>query len=166
MDYIIDKMLSQHWNQSKDIYIEGINTGHATFEKEAPEWDEWDKSHINSCRIVALQENVVLGWAALSPVSRRRVYSGVGEVSIYIRLDHLGKGIGTNLLKRLIELSEENGFWTLQASIFPENQASINLHKNCGFRIVGTREKFGKMSTGKWRNVILLERRSKLVGIK
>lgn len=166
MDYLIDKMVPQYWNQIKDIYIEGINTGNATFEKEAPGWDKWDKSHISSCRIVARQDNIVLGWAALSPVSMRRVYAGVGEVSIYIRVNHLGKGIGTNLLKKLIELSEHNGFWTLQASVFPENKASVRLHQNCGFRIIGTRIKIGKMANGNWRDVILLERRSKVVGTK
>jgi len=163
MDYLIDMMFPQHWNQIKDIYIQGINTGNATFETEAPGWEEWNKSHISSCRIVARQDSIVLGWAALSSVSSRQVYAGVGEVSLYIRLNHLGKGIGTSLLKRLIGLSEHNGFWTLQASAFPENKASIKLHLNCGFRIVGTRIKIGKMAKGNWRDVILLERRSEVV---
>ncbi len=164
MKYSIDTMDFQYWDQIKEIYIEGIKTGNATFETEAPDRKEWDKNHFDSCRIVARKGDNILGWAALSPVSGRCVYSGVAEVSVYVSSKYQGMGIGTNLLKKLIELSEEQGFWTLQAGIFPENESSILLHKKCGFRKVGIRKKLGKMKIGNWRDVVLLERRSKKVG--
>lgn len=166
MEYIIDVMKPQHWDQIKEIYMEGIKTQNATFEKEVPSWEEWDKSHIPSCRIVAQKEDEIYGWAALSPVSNRCVYTGVAEISIYVSKKHQGKGVGTSLLNTLIKLSEENGFWTLQANIFPENKSSILLHKKCGFREVGIREKLGKMEKGNWRDVVLMERRSTNVGIE
>lgn len=165
MNYTIDKMSFEDWEQVRKIYLEGIKTGNATFETEAPSWQEWDKGHISTCRLVAKKENDVLGWAALSPVSSRCVYSGVGEVSIYVSSKYRGNGIGTNLLKKLIEVSEENGFWTLQASIFPDNKSSLALHKKCGFREIGVRKKIGKMKNGDWRDNVLLERRSNKVGI-
>ncbi|MBT2692721.1 N-acetyltransferase [Bacillus sp. ISL-55] len=159
----IEKMHSDDWAAVRAIYLEGIATGHATFQKEAPSWEEWDLGHDAECRIVARLEGDVTGWAALSPVSSRSVYAGVGEVSVYVSQKHNGKGIGSLLLKSLIELSEQSGFWTLQSSIFPENEGSIKLHKNQGFREMGRRERIGKMD-GVWRDTIILERRSRIVG--
>lgn len=137
MDFIIEKMKSSDWNQVSLIYKEGIETGNATFEKKVPSWDSWVLDHPSSCNIVARSENDILGWAALSPTSRRKIYSGVMEVSIYVNQRYRGEGVGLALLKKLIDSSEDNGIWTLQAGIFPENQTSILLHKKCGFRIVG-----------------------------
>ena len=156
-------MIKEDWDQVAEIFRQGIETGNATFETQIPSWDKWDLTHVQSCRIVATIENVVVGWAALIPVSARKVYAGVGEVSIYISNKYKGLKIGTRLLKKLIEESETEGFWTLQAGIFPENTASIQLHQNHGFRIIGYREKIGLMS-GIWRDTILLERRSKKIG--
>ncbi|MBT2642836.1 N-acetyltransferase [Bacillus sp. ISL-41] len=161
----IEKMRSVDWEEVRAIYLEGIATGHATFQKEAPSWEEWDSGHDAECRIVARVDRDVVGWAALSPVSSRSVYAGVGEVSVYVGQRYNGKGIGGLLLKSLIELSEQNGFWTLQSSIFPENEGSIKLHKNHGFREVGRRERIGKLD-GIWRDTILLERRSRIAGEK
>jgi L-amino acid N-acyltransferase YncA len=154
-----------HWQVVKDIYEEGIATGNATFQSSAPTWDEWDNSHAKNSRIIALDDNgEILGWAALTPVSGRCVYAGVGEVSVYVSEKARGKGVGKALLGELIRQSEENGFWTLTAGIFPENEASLKIHKNVGFKVLGVREKIGKMN-GQWRDTVLLERRSRLVGI-
>ncbi|WP_407272748.1 GNAT family N-acetyltransferase [Radiobacillus sp. PE A8.2] len=142
--------------------MEGIATGDATFETSAPTWYEWDKGHLSSCRLVANYERDIAGWCALRPVSGRSVYRGVAELSIYISSKYRGNGIGKLLLRRLIEDSENRGMWTLQAGVFPENVASINLHKQAGFRELGTRERIGKMN-GVWRDVIILERRSSVV---
>ncbi|MFI8684873.1 GNAT family N-acetyltransferase [Rossellomorea sp. NPDC077527] len=161
----VDKMKKDDWHQVADIYQEGIATGNATFQKDVPSWEEWDGSHIKVSRIVARENNSLLGWAALSPVSSRCVYSGVAEVSVYVSNQYNGKGIGSLLLDALIEISEQNGYWTLQSGIFPENVASIKLHEKHGFRIVGRREKIGKMD-GVWRDTVLMERRSKRVGIE
>jgi phosphinothricin acetyltransferase len=165
MNYKIEEMTNGDWEQVVKIYLEGINTGRATFQTEIPNWENWNKSHINSCRLVARLGNKVLGWVALSPTSSRCVYAGVAEVSIYIGEEYRGKGIGTALLTNSIKMSEENGLWTLQSGIIKENTESIALHKRCGFREIGVREKVGKMSNGKWHDVILMERRSKIVGI-
>lgn len=159
----IVKMRADDWEAVRAIYLEGIATGHATFQKAAPSWEEWDLGHNGECRIVARLDGEVVGWAALSPVSSRSVYAGVGEVSVYVSQKHNGKGIGSLLLGSLIEISEQNGFWTLQSSIFPENEGSIKLHKNHGFREMGRRERIGKMD-GVWRDTIILERRSRIVG--
>ena len=164
MEFKIEKMKHEDWEQVSKIYKEGIKTGNATFETKVPSWESWISKHLSCCNIVARRENKILGWAAVSPTSSRNIYSGVTEVSIYVSKECKRKGIGLALLKELIELSENNGIWTLQAGIFPENKASINLHKKCGFKIVGTREKIGKMNDV-WRDVILMERRSKKVGI-
>jgi phosphinothricin acetyltransferase len=150
------------WERVRSIYVDGIATGHATFETRAPSWAEWDSAHLPAPRLVATSEKVV-GWAALSPVSSRAVYSGVAEVSVYAGNESRGKGVGRRLLEVLIVESEKEAIWTLQASIFPENVASMALHKSCGFREVGRRERIGSMN-GVWRDTILLERRSKLVG--
>jgi L-amino acid N-acyltransferase YncA len=144
------------------IYLEGIATGQATFETDAPSWEEWDGGHLPFARLVAILDGGVKGWAALSSVSRRAVYCGVAEVSVYVGRNWRGQGVGRVLLEKLIEASEKNGIWTLQASIFPENEASLALHKSCGFREVGTRERIARLH-GVWRNTVLLEHRSKAV---
>jgi phosphinothricin acetyltransferase len=161
---LIDRMQSEDWEDVREIYLEGIATGHATFQKEAPAWEGWDAGHIQDCRLVARSEGKVVGWAALSFVSSRCVYAGVAEVSVYVKQDSKGKGIGRLLLVSLIGVSEQSGYWTLQAGVFPENAASLQLHKKCGFREVGRRERIGKME-GVWRDTILLERRSNIVGM-
>jgi L-amino acid N-acyltransferase YncA len=156
-------MLDSHWDAVKLIYTQGMATGNATFQTEAPSWEEWNKGHLKHCRIVGINNKEVVGWAALSPVSTRLVYAGVAEVSIYIADDYKGKGIGNLLLQELILQSEVNGIWTLQAGIFPENIASVTLHTKNGFRVIGTKEKIGKMKNV-WRDNLFLERRSKIVG--
>jgi len=164
MDFKIEKMKSSDWDQISQIYKEGIDTNNATFETTIPSWSFWISTHISGCSIIACKGDEILGWAALSPTSSRKVYSGVVEVSVYVSEKHHGKGIGKALLKKLIQLSENKGIWTLQAGIFPENEISINLHKKCDFKIVGIREKIGKMNDT-WRDVVLMERRSRSVGI-
>ena len=151
------------WKTVATIYKLGIDTGQATFQLEVPDWESWDKGHLQICRILAKSGNEIAGWAALSPISSRAVYRGVTEVSIYISPDFRGKKIGKKLLAKLIEDSEANGIWTLQASIFPENKASLKIHQDLGFRQVGYREKIGAMN-GIWRDTILVERRSNLTG--
>ena len=160
----IEKMRREDWKFVRSIYKEGIDTGNATFETETPEWDDWDSIHLKEPRMVARSGGQVVGWAALCPVSDRCVYEGVAEVSIYIAGHAHGLGIGKSLLKKLISRSEAAGIWTLQAGIFPENEASMELHRSCGFREVGRRERLGKLN-GIWRDVILLERRSNLAGV-
>ena len=164
MKVIIDNMKAGDWKDVRAIYIEGIATKNATFEQNAPNWEDWNRNHLSIGRFVARENNQIIGWAALSPISKRSVYSGVVEVSIYISDHAKGRGVGKRLLNRLVEASEKAGIWTLQGGIFPENEASIAIHKACGFRIVGVRERVGKMD-GVWRNVVLMERRSKNVGI-
>ena len=153
-------MRPEDWPAVEAIYLQGIATGSATFETESSGWEHWSAKHHAHSRLVARTAETVLGWAAISPVSTRRVYAGVAEVTIYVAEAARGEGVGKALLHALIEQSERNGIWTLQAGIFPENKASLALHKSCGFREVGLREKIGKLS-GVWRDVILLERRSK-----
>lgn len=171
-------MHPQLWPAVRDIYGEGIATGDATFETELPGWEKWDASHRKACRLVALErfeENitesltplnrvVVLGWAALSPVSGRSVYAGVAEVSIYVAAEARGRGVGKAMLRALVQESEIDGIWTLQAGIFPENVASIRVHRECGFRKVGVRRRIGRLGTV-WRDVVLMERRSSKVGV-
>lgn len=148
----------------KEIYLHGIASGDATFETEAPSWDIWDKNHLMSCRLVAIDGSErVLGWAALTPVSGRCVYAGVAELSVYVHRDFQGKGVGRKLLQELVSESEKQNLWTLKAGIFPENGPSIKIHEQCGFRKVGYHEKIGKMKDI-WRDTILMERRSKVVG--
>ncbi len=160
----IIEMLPSHWESVKQIYAEGIASGNATFQTAIPTWIEWDEAHVKNSRLIAVEDTEVLGWAALTPVSGRCVYAGVGEVSVYVSEKTRGKGVGKKLLNALINESEKNNFWTLQAGIFPENYASIKIHEQCGFRIIGSREKIGQ-SNGSWRDTLLLERRSKSVGI-
>ena len=160
----VEQMVERDWPAVRAIYAEGIDSGNATFEKSPPEWASWDASHLRICRLVARSEGDVLGWAALNPVSSRCVYAGVAEVSVYVARHARGQGIGTKLLGALVEASEREGIWTLQAGIFPENVSSVELHKRHGFRIVGTREKLGSMN-GSWRDVLLMERRSRVSGV-
>lgn len=155
----------EHYGQVDAIYVEGIATGNATFQTEGKRWEEWNAGHLQACRLVAASDGKVLGWAALSPVSSRCVYAGVAEVSVYVSDKVRGKGVGLVLMEHLVSESEAAGIWTLQAGIFPENEASIALHTRCGFRIVGRRERIGQMKTGEWRDTILMERRSKIAGI-
>ncbi len=157
-------MEANDWDDVRAIYREGIATGNATFEKSAPEWEKWDKEHLRVCRLVARAGREVLGWAALTPVSGRCVYAGVAEVSVYVAERARGRGIGFALLSALVSASEREGLWTLQAGIFPENAASIELHKRAGFRILGTRERLGCLD-GRWRDVVLMERRSAIAGV-
>jgi phosphinothricin acetyltransferase len=157
-------MTEHDWRAVRAIYESGIATGHATFQTEAPSWENWDRTHLSSCRLVARDDSRnVIGWAALSPVSARPVYAGVAEVSVYVAEDARGMGIGRRLLEALIAASEADGRWTLQAGIFPENAASLRIHESCGFRVVGRRERIGAHH-GIWRDVLLLERRSRVVG--
>jgi L-amino acid N-acyltransferase YncA len=152
------------WPEVAAIYEVGIRTGDATFETEVPSWEAWDVAHLAAHRLVAVADGAVAGWAALSPVSDRCVYEGVAENSIYVAPQAQGRGIGRALLTRLVEDAERAGIWTIQTGIFPENEASIALHLRCGFRIVGTRERLGRHH-GVWRDVLLLERRSKEAGL-
>ena len=159
MNCVIDQMRASDWEQVRAIYLEGIRTGHATFETEAPSWERWDEAHLASARLVMRDGERVLGWAALSPVSKRQVYRGVAELTVYVAESARGQGIGRTLLEALIIESERNGIWTLQASIFPENTASVELHRRCGFREVGRRERIARLN-GVWRDTLLFERRS------
>jgi L-amino acid N-acyltransferase YncA len=160
---VIEEMTRDDWERVRAIYLEGIATGDATFETGAPEFEAWDAAHLKTCRIVARAGGEVLGWAALSPVSSRCVYGGVAEVSVYVSEQARGLGVGRALLASLVEAAERAGLWTLQAGVLAENGASIRLHERCGFRVVGKRERLGKLK-GMWRDVVLLERRSELVG--
>jgi L-amino acid N-acyltransferase YncA len=146
------------------VYAEGIATGTATFETEPPSWAVWDAGHLPACRVVAVSDGLLLGWAALTPVSGRCVYRGVAEVSVYVGAAARGRGVGRALLGELVRLSEAEGLWTLQAGIFVENEASLALHRACGFREVGRRERLGALH-GVWHDVILLERRSRVTGV-
>ena len=159
----IAQMKHTDWPAVSQIYQEGIETDMATFEQDIPEWDLWDQHHVKSCRLVAKQGEKIMGWAALSAVSSRCVYGGVGEVSVYIAKEGRGNRIGELLLSRLITESEEQGYWTLQSGIFPENVASIRLHEKLGFRKIGFRERIGQLN-GVWKDNILMEKRSKKIG--
>ncbi len=156
-------MTPNDWPVVRAIYEQGIATGLATFERSAPDWDDWNASHLTACRFVAIRDGRVAGWAALSPVSDRCAYAGVAEVSVYVADAWRGKGIGRALLEALVTASEQEGFWTLQAGIFAANMASVSLHERCGFRVVGRRERLGQLD-GDWQDVLLLERRSAVVG--
>ena len=158
-------MTPDDWPNVRAIYLEGIATGNATFETDAPSWDAWDRAHVADPRLVARDaDGSVLGWAAVTPVSGRCVYAGVADLSVYVSAAARGRGVGRALLTALIQSSERAGIWTLQAGIFPENAPSLALHRACGFRDVGRRERIGKMH-GVWRDVLLLERRSVSAGI-
>jgi L-amino acid N-acyltransferase YncA len=152
-------MSRAHWPAVAAIFAEGIATGQATFETQVPSWEEWDADHLPGQRLVAIDGDEVVGWAALSPTSGRCVYRGVAEVSVYVAERARGRGVGTRLLEALVTQAERAGIWTVEAGIFPENGASVALHRRAGFRVVGTRERLG-MLDGSWRDVLLLERRS------
>lgn len=161
---IITSLRPEHYPEVARIYADGLETGVASFETQVPDWEKWNHKFITSCRLVALKKDNVIGWCALSPVSKREVYAGVAEVTIYIDRAERGTGVGKALLSKLISESEAAGFWTLQAGIFPENQASLALHKSSGFRVVGIRERPAKR-LGVWYDNILLERRSTKTGL-
>ncbi len=165
MSISIYPMQAADWTAVSQIYAEGIATGDATFETAVPAWETWDAGHLPTCRFVARsgESGEVVGWAALTAVSGRCVYAGVAEVSVYVATSAQGQGIGRRLLQTLVDSSEAAGFWTLQAGIFPENEASVRLHERCGFRVAGRREKLGQQN-GRWRDVLFLERRSQTVG--
>jgi L-amino acid N-acyltransferase YncA len=162
LQHTISVLEAQHWPEVARIYAEGIATGNATFETDVPTWETWDSAHLPEHRFVALSPERVVGWVAGAPVSDRCVYGGVVESSVYISTSARASGIGQLLLHHLIESTEMAGVWTIQAGMFPENLASISLHERCGFEIVGRRKRLGKLN-GKWRDVLLLERRSELV---
>ncbi|MEC5158599.1 GNAT family N-acetyltransferase [Chryseobacterium sp. MP_3.2] len=165
MNYQIREMTPDDGEQVIEIFQEGIEGGNSTFDDSAPTWEGWDEKYFKICRYILEDEKEeVLGWAALQPISNRDCFKGVAEVSIYMKNSSQGKGFGSMLLQKLILGSEEHDFWTLQAGIFPENEASIWVHQKLGFRTVGNREKIGQMK-GIWRDIILLERRSKVAGI-
>jgi L-amino acid N-acyltransferase YncA len=159
----VTAMHPHHWARVREIYAEGIATGQATFETEVPDRESWHAGHGDLPRLVAQVGNRIAGWAALSPVSERCVYQGVAEVSVYVGCEYRGAGVGSVLLEALIAASEEHGIWTLQAGVFPENEGSVRLHRRLGFRVVGVRERLGQLD-GRWRDVVLLERRSTRVG--
>lgn len=160
MDRHIRKMTEAHWPEVSQIYQEGMDTNLATFQRECPSWEEWDRTHLAECRWVMEKGNHLMGWAALTPVSGRCVFSGVAEVSVYVSADSRGTGVGGALLFELIRSSEKNGFWMLQSGIMQDNIPSIRLHESCGFRMVGYRERIGRDRFGSWRNIVLMERRS------
>ena len=158
----IRELRPDDWAAVRAVYEEGIAGGNATFETEAPSWEHWDTAH-SGLRLVAEHDGRVVGWAALSVVSERCCYRGVGDVSVYVAEEARGRGVGRALLEDLVRRSEQAGYWTLTAGVFPENEPSLRLHKACGFREVGVRERLGELN-GIWRDVVLLERRSALVG--
>jgi phosphinothricin acetyltransferase len=164
MTLTVEKMHAGHWEDVRAVYLEGLATGDATFETEAPDWPRWDASHLDCCRLVALADGRFAGWAALGRVSARAAYAGVAEVSVYVGGGFRGMGVGRALLGALVRESEAAGLWTLQASVFPENAASVALHRSGGFREVGRRERVGRLG-GRWRDTLLLERRSRVVGV-
>jgi phosphinothricin acetyltransferase len=164
MEIVVGKMTDSDWPTVAAIYKEGIATGHATFEETVPDWQEWNAKHLPECRFVAKVNGRVVGWVVLSGVSSRCVYKGVAEVSVYVKASMRGRGVGRVLLAAVVEASEQAGIWTLQSGIFPENTASMTIHQQCGFRLVGYREHLGQMN-GTWRDVVLMERRSKVVGV-
>ena len=159
----IEPMREEDWPAVRSIHEEGIGTGDATFETAAPGYEEWDRSHVSACRFVAREAGEVVGWSALSPVSDRCAYDGVAEVSVYVGENARGRGVGGQLLSELVRCSEAEGFWTLQAGVLVENAASRMLHLRSGFREVGVRERIGELD-GRWRDVVLMERRSPAVG--
>ncbi len=160
---VIAELRPEHWPEVERIYAAGIATGNATFETATPSWPEFDAHHLPVARIVGLLDERLVGWGALSPVSRREVYAGVAEVSVYVDLNLRGRGIGRALLAALVQASEAAGIWTLQASIFVENGASLWIHEEAGFRVVGRRERIARRE-GEWRDTVLLERRSRVAG--
>jgi L-amino acid N-acyltransferase YncA len=155
----LEPMRPEDWPAVRAIYAAGIATGNATFETAAPDWPAWDATHLADHRLVARLDGRVVGWAALAPVSDRCAYAGVAEDSIYVALDAQGRGVGRALLTAVVASAEQGGIWTVQTGIFPENQPSVRLHEACGFRVVGVRERLGRLH-GRWRDVVLMEHRS------
>jgi L-amino acid N-acyltransferase YncA len=162
---VIRALGAYDWPAVADIYAQGIAAGDATFETVVPGWPEWDAARHPAARLVAESEDGVVGFAAVSPVSKRAVYAGVAEVMVYVAAEARGRGTGRLLLDALVRVTEEAGIWTLQAGIFPENRASIALHERLGFRVVGVRERLGRFHDGRWRDVVLMERRSRVAGL-
>jgi L-amino acid N-acyltransferase YncA len=160
---MIRNLLESDADQVLDIYRQGLDTGEASFETHPPDWPTWNTKYLLACRLGRVDGDLLLGWAALTPVSSRDCYRGVAEVSIYVANQHAGKGVGSNLMAALVEASEQHGIWSLYSSIFPENQATRRLHLRNGFREVGIRERIAQQN-GRWRNTLILERRSSLVG--
>lgn len=163
MSIAITPMTPADWEHVRAIYLEGIASGQATFETEAPSWEQWDAAHHSFGRLIARAEERVAGWAALSPVSRRKCYAGVAEVSVYVAASARGRGIGRLLLEAVIAEAERQGIWTLQGATFPTNEASLRLQRSCGFREIGRRERIAQLH-GEWRDTVLTERRSTVVG--
>lgn len=159
----IEPLRPEHWRAVRTILLEGLATGNSTFDRKAPEWLEWDANHLTRCRLVALHDGMILGWAAIAPISPRPVYAGVGEVEVVVASAARAQGVGRSLLSNIIDVSEAAGLWTLQASLFPENEAGLKLLTGAGFREVGRRERIGKHFS-RWRDIVLLERRSRRVG--
>jgi L-amino acid N-acyltransferase YncA len=159
---LVDALRPDDWPAVQAIYQAGIDAGNATFETTVPAWEAWDAAHLPDHRLVAREGGRVLGWVALAPVSDRCAYSGVAEDSVYVASEAQGRGVGRQLLSAVIASAEHAGIWTVQTGIFPENQASVRLHQACGFRLVGVRERLGRLD-GRWRDVLLLERRSPLI---
>jgi phosphinothricin acetyltransferase len=159
---VVDAMRAEDWADVALVYRQGLDTGDASFETEVPPFEEWDRDHLALPRLVARAGGWLVGWAALSPASGRCVYGGVAEDSVYVDPAASGRGVGTALLSELVAQAEQAGIWTIQAGIFPENRVSIALHQRCGFRVVGVRERLGQQN-GRWRDVVLLERRSQVI---
>jgi len=167
MNFVIDNMKREDFDEIVRIYKQGIKTGISTFQTKAPTYEDWDEGHIKECRLVARQEDKLLGWVSVSKIFQREVYNGLLELSIYIDEEARGKGVGLKLMNSLIEESEKHGIWSLQSLIIKENEASIALHEKCGFRQVGFWEKVGKMASDNlWYDVVIMEKRSDIVGIK
>lgn len=160
----IRPLVEGDWPVVAEIYRQGIESGHATFETDVPEWEEWDRGRHSECRLVAELDSRLMGFAVVSPVSGRKVYAGVAEVMVYVAADARGRGVGGRLLRELVACSEAVGLWTLQASIFPENVSSIRAHERVGFRVLGIRERIGRFRDGRWRDTVIMERRSDVVG--
>ncbi len=162
MELQIDALTADDWEQVRAIYLDGIATGQATFETDAPSWNEWNAAHLEVCRLAGRAGGRLIGWAALTPVSRRKCYAGVAEVSVYVHSSYRGGGAGRAILQALIADSERHGIWTLQGSTFLENAASLRLQESCGFRIVGRRERIARHNSV-WRDTVITERRSTIV---
>lgn len=160
---MIREMKPEDWKRVEDIYKQGMEKGISTFNTECPSYEEWDKGHIRECRYVFEEDGRVVGWTAISPSSGRCVYRGCVEVSIYIDEEYQGRGIGTQLLQRLCDETEKAGYWSLYSAIFSINKASIALHKKCGFREIGYREKIAKDRFGVWQNTTMMERRNSII---
>lgn len=164
-DILIRPMSKQDYPRVAEIYCQGIQQGDATYQTEAPDFETFDQYRLTDCRLVAVHNQKVIGWVALTPFSSLSVFSGVAELSLYLDQAMTGIGLGTRLMNALIDCSEKAGLWSLQSGIFRENKASIALHEKCGFRTIGYRETPGQMADGRWRDVVLMERRSQKIGI-